>query len=130
MSMNDPISDMLTQIKNGQMAKKATVTLPFSKVKWAILTVLQEEGYIISMEKVVSDKPSVTIHLKYFNEKPVIAYLKRTSRPGLRIYKKKDELPVVLGGLGIAIISTSSGVMSDKKARKLGQGGEVLCCVA
>jgi small subunit ribosomal protein S8 len=131
MSLHDPIADMLTQIRNGQMAKKETVTVPCSKGKVAILQVLKEEGYILSFQKVAEeDKLKLVIHLKYFENKPVIEKIKRVSRPGLRIYKKKDELPRVMGGLGIAILSTSQGVMSDKKARSLGQGGEVLCVVA
>ena len=131
MSLHDPIADMLTQIRNGQMAKKETVTVPSSKSKVAILEVLEEEGYILAFQKIEeADKPKLVVHLKYFENKPVIEQLKRVSRPGLRIYKKKDELPKVMGGLGIAILSTSQGVMSDKKARSLGQGGEVLCIVA
>lgn len=131
MSLHDPIADMLTQIRNGQMAKKETVTVPSSKSKVAILEVLEEEGYILAFQKIEEeDKPKLVVHLKYFENKPVIEKIKRVSRPGLRIYKKKDELPRVMGGLGIAILSTSQGVMSDKKARSLGQGGEVLCVVA
>ena len=130
MSLQDPISDMLTQIRNGQMVNKEVVTTPASKTKIAILNVLEEEGYILGYNLVEGDKPLIDINLKYFNQKPVIQKIRRISRPGLRIYKGKDELPKVLGGLGIAIISTSGGVMSDKKARKLSQGGEVLCLVA
>lgn len=130
MSLQDPIADMLTQIRNGQMAKKEAVTFPASKVKLAILRVLEEEGYILSFKKTNDVKPSITVYLKYFNLKPVIEKIRRISRPGLRIYKTKGELPKVMGGLGIAILSTSEGVMTDKKARQCGQGGEVLCVVS
>jgi len=130
MSLQDPIADMLTQIRNGQMANKEAVTVPCSVKKLNILKVLEEEGYIVAFQKIAGDIPKIVIHLKYFKNKPVIEKIKRISRPGLRIYKKKDELPKVMGGLGVAILSTSQGVMSDKKARQLGQGGEVLCVVA
>lgn len=131
MSLQDPIADMLTQIRNGQMAKKASVTLPGSKRKEAILKVLVEEGYILDFQqKIEAKKPVLQVHLKYFKEKPVIDKIRRISKPGLRIYKQKDQLPTVMGGLGIAIVSTSRGVMTDKEARQLGQGGEVLCTVA
>ncbi len=129
MSLQDPIADMLTQIRNGQMANKEKVTVPASKVKVAILKVLEEEGYIEAFEKIAEAKPTLTIRLKYYKDKPVITKLRRVSRPGLRTYKSKDELPKVMGGLGIAILSTSQGVMTDKKARQMGQGGEVLCVV-
>lgn len=131
MSLQDPIADMLTQIRNGQMAKKETVTLPASKKKIAILQVLESEGYILAFQqKKADEKPILIVYLKYFKDKPVIDQLRRISRPGLRVYKRNDELPTVMGGLGIAIVSTSQGVMTDKKARQLGQGGEVLCIVA
>lgn len=130
MSLQDPIADMLTQIRNGQMAKKESVTFPASKVKLAILQVLEEEGYILSFKKMGDLKPLITVYLKYYHHKPVIEKIRRISRPGLRIYKPKDELPKVMGGLGIAILSTSEGVMTDKKARQCGQGGEVLCVVS
>lgn len=131
MSLQDPIADMLTQIRNGQMSNKSEVILPSSKRKIAILKVLEEEGYILGFQTIdEASKPKLRVHLKYYQHKPVIEKLKRVSRPGLRIYKKKDELPKVLGGLGIAVISTPQGVMSDRAARKLGQGGEVLCLVA
>jgi small subunit ribosomal protein S8 len=131
MSMSDPIADMLTQIRNGQMARKPSVTLPCSRNKIDILKVLEEEGYIAAFERDKAKvKPNLTIHLKYHNNKPVIETIRRVSRPGLRVYKRKDELPKVMGGLGIVILSTPQGVMSDKKARQLGQGGEVLCLVA
>ena len=130
MSMSDPIADMLTRIRNAQQANKATVAFPASKQKKAILAVLQEEGYINSFEDGEQDgKPVTTVKLKYFQGKPVISSVKRVSRPGLRIFRGKDELPKVMGGYGIAIISTSRGVMSDRAARAAGQGGEVLCVV-
>lgn len=130
MSLQDPIADMLTQIRNGQMAKKENVTVPASNKKVAILKVLEEEGYITAFQKISGDKPSLVIHLKYFKAQPVIEMIQRVSRPGLRVYKSKDKLPKVKGGLGIAIVSTAQGVMSDKQASHVGQGGEVLCIVA
>jgi small subunit ribosomal protein S8 len=130
MSMTDPIADLLTRIRNGQAASKAQVTMPASKAKKALANVLRSEGYIGDIvEETVDGKPQLTITLKYHDGKPVIDSLKRVSRPGLRIYKAKDELPKVLGGLGVAIVSTSKGVMSDREARALGEGGEVLCTV-
>lgn len=131
MSMTDPIADMLTQIRNAQMRRKHEVIFPASKQKEAILQVLADEGYITGFSIVKHEgKSKLRVELKYFHEKPVIEMIRRVSRPGLRIYKRKDELPKVLGGLGIAIISTPQGVMTDKKAKSLGQGGEVLCLVA
>ncbi|MFC6277330.1 30S ribosomal protein S8 [Psittacicella hinzii] len=130
MSMQDPIADMLTRIRNGQAARKETVTLPSSKLKVAIAKVLKEEGYIESYETTGSVKPELTIKLKYFQGKAVVESIKRVSRPGLRIYKGKDALPTVMGGLGIAIVSTSKGVMTDRLARKEGLGGEIICFVA
>jgi len=131
MSMTDPIADLLTRIRNGQMAKKNSIQIPASGKKEAVLRVLSDEGYL-HYEKTEDEKgmPLLTILLKYFNGKPVIRMLKRVSRPGLRVYKTKDELPKVLGGLGVAIVSTSKGLMTDKKARQAGQGGEVICLVA
>jgi len=131
MSMTDPIADFLTRIRNGQQARKKQVAVPSSKIKEAIAAVLKEEGYI-SEYSVLADgaKKTLTVSLKYFEGKPVIARLERVSRPSLRVYKGKDELPKVLGGLGVAIVSTPSGVVSDRKARATGQGGEVLCIVA
>lgn len=129
MSMNDPISDMLTRIRNGQRANKVSVSMPASKQKAAIAEVLQAEGYIEGFETDGAAKPSLTIGLKYFQGKPVIESIQRVSTPGRRVYKGKDELPSVLGGLGIAIVSTSGGVVSDKQARNKGQGGEVICTV-
>lgn len=131
MSMTDPIADMLTRIRNGQSAEKVEVTMPDSKQKQAIAQVLQDEGYISGFSvQDTEGKPQLTIALKYFEGKPVIASIDRVSRPGLRIYKGKTELPKVMGGMGIAIVSTSSGVMTDRAARAAGQGGEVLCYVA
>ncbi|MDX9988387.1 MULTISPECIES: 30S ribosomal protein S8 [Thiothrix] len=130
MSMSDPIADMLTRIRNGQRANKVNVTFPASRQKKAILAVLEEEGYIAGFEAGEAEgKPVTTVKLKYFQGKPVISSVKRVSRPGLRIFRGKDELPKVMGGYGIAIISTSRGVMSDRAARAAGQGGEVLCVV-
>ncbi len=129
--MTDPIADMLTRIRNAQSAGKASVTMPASKLKQAIASVLQEEGYITGTEvDAAGGKPEMTVTLKYYEGKPVIDNIKRISRPGLRIYKNKDELPKVQNGLGVAIISTSKGVMSDRSARSSGEGGEVLCYVS
>lgn len=131
MSMSDPIADMLTRIRNGQMASKAQVSFPASKQKAAILRVLQDEGYIAGFDttEVEGNKHVTTVKLKYFQGKPVISKLKRVSRPGLRIFRSKDALPKVMGGYGVAIVSTSKGVMSDRAARAAGQGGEVICTV-
>lgn len=131
MSMTDPIADLLTRLRNGQTASKAEVSMPSSKVKVEIAKVLQEEGYVES--HAVSDvegKPTLTIKLRYYQGKPVIDKIKRVSRPGLRIFKGKGELPRVNGGLGIAIVSTSKGVMTDQAARSAGEGGEVICTVS
>ncbi len=131
MSMSDPIADMLTRIRNAQQVNKTSASLPSSKQKVAIAKVLEEEGYINGFEVSDADVGKILrVDLKYFQGKPVIEMIKRVSRPGLRIFKNKDELPKVLGGLGVSIISTSSGVMSDRRARANGQGGEVLCYVA
>jgi len=128
--MTDPIADLLTRIRNGQAASKAQVTMPASKAKKALADVLKSEGYVGDIvEESVGGKPQLTITLKYHEGRPVIDSIKRVSRPGLRIYRGKDELPKVLGGLGVAIVSTSKGVMSDREARALGEGGEVLCTV-
>lgn len=130
MSMTDPIADLLTRIRNGQAASKAQVSMPASKAKKAVANVLKSEGYVADVaEQTVDGKPQLVVTLKYHDGKPVIDSLQRVSRPGLRIYKAKDELPKVLGGLGVAIVSTSKGVMSDREARALGEGGEVLCTV-
>ena len=131
MSMTDPIADLLTRIRNGQSSGKTEVNVPASKVKLAIAKVLKEEGYIEDFAaKQLEGKPMLAVQLKYFQGRPVIDRLERVSRPGLRVYKGKDELPAVLGGLGIAIVSTSQGVMSDRQARAAGHGGEVLCIVS
>jgi len=131
MSMSDPIADMLTRIRNGQSARKVSVSMPASKPKAAVAKVLKDEGYILaySVEGEGAEK-QLTVDLKYFNGAPVIETIKRSSKPGLRIYRGKDSLPKVLGGLGVAIVSTSAGVMSDRQARAKGIGGEVICVVA
>ena len=131
MSMTDPIADMLTRIRNAQMVERAVVAMPSSKVKIAIAKVLKDEGYIDGF-KVTSEeaKPQLEIALKYYAGRPVIEKIERVSKPGLRIYKQKDDIPKVMNGLGIAIVSTSQGVMTDRKARATGVGGEVLCIVA
>lgn len=131
MSMSDPIADMLTRIRNAQQVKKNSVAMPSSKVKVAIATVLKDEGYIDSFNVTEADgKAELNVGLKYYAGRPVIERLERVSRPGLRIYKGRDELPSVMNGLGVAIISTSKGVMTDRKARATGVGGEVICYVA
>ena len=128
MSMQDPLADMLTRIRNAQMAGKASVSMPSSKLKQAVAAVLLEEGYIAG-HRVEQDgaKSDLVVDLKYFQGKPVIAEIQRASRPGLRAYAGKDELPQVRAGLGVAIVSTSKGVMTDRAARSAGVGGEVLC---
>ncbi len=130
MSMQDPISDMLTRIRNAQSAAKAAVRMPLSKQKVAIARLLKKEGYIEDYELCHEDNKSLIVRLKYHNGKPVIEMLKRVSRPGLRIYKSASDLPEVHGGLGVAFISTSKGLMSDKVARSEGVGGEVVLYVA
>jgi small subunit ribosomal protein S8 len=129
--MSDPIADMLTRIRNGQIRGKVTITMPSSKLKRSVADLLKEEGYLadVSVEE-EGAKPQLVIKLKYYRGKPVIELLKRVSRPGLRIYRGKDDLPQVRGGLGVAIVSTSKGLMSDRAARKAGFGGEVLAYVA
>ncbi|MEQ9463322.1 MAG: 30S ribosomal protein S8 [Haliea sp.] len=130
MSMQDPLSDMLTRIRNAQMAGKARVEMPGSKLKAAVAEVLKQEGYIADFAAAnEAGKPRLSIDLKYYQGKPVIAEIDRISRPGLRSYAAKDELPTVRGGLGVAIVSTSKGVMTDRAARAAGVGGEVLCTV-
>jgi len=129
MSMQDPLADMLTRIRNAQMAEKSMVVMPSSKLKVAVAEVLKNEGYIVEYKIEGAIKPVLSIELKYFAGKPVIAEIKRVSRPSLRQYRSQNELPKVRGGLGISIISTNKGVMADKEARKLGVGGEVLCTV-
>jgi len=131
MSMTDPISDFLTRIRNGQAAAHPDVSLPSSKVKLALAQVLKDEGYIEDFSTAVDDgKTTLRLQLKYYRGKPVIDRIERVSRPGLRVYKGKDELPSILGGLGVAIVSTSKGVMTDKQARAAGHGGEVLCIIS
>jgi small subunit ribosomal protein S8 len=131
MSMTDPIADMFTRIRNAQMIGHTDVSMPASKVKAEIARVLKDEGYIEDFARSeVEGKPTLSIALKYHEGRPVIDRLDRVSRPGLRVYKRNDELPKVLGGLGVAIISTSQGVMSDRAARAAGQGGEVIGVVA
>ncbi len=130
MSMQDPIADMFTRIRNGQMASKVAVSMPSSKVRVAIAKVLEAEGYVVSSSVTEGVKPVLEVTLKYFEGKKVIDTIERVSRPGLRIYKKKDELPKVMGGLGVAIVSTSKGVMTDRAARKAGMGGEIIGYVA
>jgi len=131
MSMNDPIADLLTRVRNGQSARKVSVTMPSSKQKIAIAEVLKDEGYVkaFSVEE-KGAKPELTIELRYYEGKPVIENIKRVSRPGLRTYKASDDLPKVIGGLGIAIITTSKGLMTDRAARKAGLGGEIICYVS
>ena len=130
MSMSDPIADLLTRIRNGQSANKADVSMPSSKVKADIAGVLKESGYVGDCAvSEVDGKPVLNIQLRYFQGKPVIESIQRVSRPGLRIFKGKNELPKVNGGLGIAIVSTSKGVMTDQAARAAGEGGEVICTV-
>ena len=126
MSMSDPIADMFTRIRNGQSAAKVAVAMPSSKLKVAIANLLKEEGYISDFSVSADVKPQLDVVLKYFEGKEVIETIKRVSRPGLRIYKSSNELPKVLAGMGIAIISTSKGLMTDRAARNAGIGGEVL----
>ena len=130
MSMQDPIADMLTRIRNGQAANTVAISMPSSKLKVAIANVLAAEGYIESVKVLEGVKPELEITLKYFQGKPVVESIQRVSRPGLRIYKRKDELPKVMGGLGVAVVSTSKGVMTDRAARQAGLGGEIICYVA
>jgi small subunit ribosomal protein S8 len=131
MPMTDPIADMLTRIRNAQRSEKQTTLIPASKLKSAIAQVLKDEGYIEGFALRENEgKPQLEISLKYYAGKPVIEKIERVSRPGLRIYRQKDEMPKVMNGLGVAIVSTSRGVMTDRKARGLGVGGEVLCIVA
>ena len=130
MSMTDPIADMLTRIRNAQTARKPSVTLPSSKQKLAVAKVLEQEGYLASVtSENVDGKDVMTLELKYYQDKPVIERIERVSRPGLRIFKRVDQLPVVQGGLGVAIVSTSQGVMTNVQAKAKGHGGEVLCIV-
>jgi len=131
MSMSDPVADMLTRIRNAQMVDKVNVEVPSSKLKVAIAQVLKEEGYIESFR--IADregKPTLVIELKYYAGRPVIERIERVSRPGLRVYKGRHDIPSVMNGLGVAIVTTPKGVMTDRKARQTGVGGEVLCFVA
>jgi small subunit ribosomal protein S8 len=131
MSMNDPIADLLTRIRNGQSAGKPEVSAQSSRVKEAIVRVLKDEGYVADYAvRKDGARSTLVVALKYHQGKPVIERLERVSRPGLRAYRPKDKLPKVLGGLGVAIVSTPAGVMTDREARRVGQGGEVLCVVA
>lgn len=130
MSMTDPISDMLTRVRNGQSAGKVEVTMPSSRLKVNIARVLKEEGYIEDYRVLSDAKPMLVVCLKYYEGRPVIEEIRRASRPGLRMYRGKGGLPKIRGGLGIAVISTSRGVMTDKAAKAIGEGGEVLCYVA
>jgi small subunit ribosomal protein S8 len=128
--MTDPIADMLTRIRNAQTARQPSVTLPSSKQKLAVAKVLEQEGYLASVKtENVEGKDVLTLELKYYQDKPVIERIERVSRPGLRIFKRVDQLPVVQGGLGVAIVSTSQGVMTNVQAKAQGHGGEVLCIV-
>jgi small subunit ribosomal protein S8 len=129
--MTDPIADMLTRIRNGQKARMVNVQMPASKIKVAIASVLKDEGYVTDFSvEGEGAAQTLTVELKYFEGAPVIERIQRSSRPGLRVYRGKEELPKVLGGLGVAIVSTSAGVMSDRQAREKGIGGEVLCIVS
>jgi small subunit ribosomal protein S8 len=131
MSMTDPVADMLTRIRNAQMAEKLSVSMPASKLKVAIAKVLKDEGYIDDFAvRENGAKPELDVALKYYAGRPVIERIERVSKPGLRVYKGKDDLPKVMNGLGVAIVSTPKGVMTDRKARAGNMGGEVLCIVA
>ncbi|NMP17130.1 30S ribosomal protein S8 [Thalassotalea sp. HSM 43] len=130
MMMTDPIADMFTRIRNGQSATKVAVTMPSSKLKVAIANLLKEEGYINDFNVMDGKKPELSVTLKYFEGKEVIETIKRVSRPGLRVYKGSNDLPQVLAGLGIAIVSTSKGLMTDRAARNAGLGGEIIGIVA
>ena len=131
MSMTDPIADMLTRIRNGQKARKVSVAMPSSTAKISVAKVLKDEGYITDYSTSTEGvKSELSVELKYYEGAPVIESIQRYSKPGLRVYRGKDEIPKVLGGLGVAIVSTSAGVMSDRQAREQGIGGEVLCVVS
>ncbi|MCS2610324.1 30S ribosomal protein S8 [Halomonas dongshanensis] len=129
MSMQDTLADMFTRLRNAQMATKETVTMPSSKLKVEVARVLKEEGYVADYSVAEGTKPELTVTLKYFEGKPVIDHIQRVSKPSLRQYKGKDDLPKVADGLGIAIVTTSKGVMTDRAARQAGVGGEVICTV-
>jgi small subunit ribosomal protein S8 len=129
--MTDPIADMLTRIRNGQAADKASIAMPSSKLKMAIAQVLEAEGYIAGFEELANgSKRQLRIQLKYFQGRGVIEHIERVSKPGLRVYRSKNDVPTVVGGLGVSIVSTSQGVMTDRAARAAGHGGEVLCVVS
>ncbi len=132
MSMSDPIADLLTRVRNAQLAGKASVKIPGSTRKQAVCQVLVDEGYVasFSVEALENNKSEITVTLKYFEGSPVISKIKRVSRPGLRIYRGAGDIPSVLNGLGVAIVSTSKGVVSDRKAREMGEGGEVIAYVS
>lgn len=130
MSIQDPISDLLIQIKNGQQSKKKTIELYSCNLKVSIIKIMKQEGYIKNYEIKKNTKKKIIIFLKYFKKKPVIEYIKRVSKPSLRVYKKKHEIPKVMDGFGVAIISTSKGIMTDKEARKKNIGGEIICYIA
>ncbi len=129
MSMQDPLADMIARIRNAQLAHLASTSMPSSKIKVSVAEVLKSEGYIENFSVSVGSKPELTVELKYYQGKPVIDGIKRVSRPGLRNYRGKDELPTVANNLGVAIVSTSQGVMTDRAARKANVGGEILCTV-
>ena len=128
--MQDTIADMLTRIRNAQMAHKEAVSMPSSKIKIAITEILKDEGYIEEYKVIGEVKPELQIKLKYYSGKPVIEKIERISRPGLRVYRRYDQLPTVMNGLGVAIISTTKGIVTDRKARSLQIGGEIICTVA
>jgi small subunit ribosomal protein S8 len=130
MSMQDPVADMLTRIRNGQSANKYSVKMPLSRFKKSIIKLLKQEGYIKDYKIIGDSKLELEVILKYFQGKSVVEMIQRVSRPSLRIYKNKNNLPKVMSGLGIAVISTSQGVMTDRKARQVGLGGEIICYVA
>ncbi|GAB6048942.1 30S ribosomal protein S8 [Methyloparacoccus murrellii] len=131
MSITDPLADLLTRVRNGQAANKTFVSMPSSKLKASVCQVLKEEGYIEDFNvEAIGSKPVLTVTLKYFQGSPVIESIQRISKPGRRVYKSADDLPKVLGGFGVAIISTSKGVMTDKSAREGRHGGEILCTVS
>ncbi len=131
MTMTDPLSDLLTRVRNGQRASKASVTMPSSKLKSSVCSLLKQEGYIEDYKvEAEGAKSKLTVHLKYYKGLPVIESIQRVSKPGRRVYKSANDLPSVLGGFGVAVISTSKGLMTDKDARQSGQGGEVLCTVS
>jgi small subunit ribosomal protein S8 len=131
MSMTDPIADLLTRVRNGQKARKVSVSMPYSAVKLAVAKVLKDEGYVAGYEESGEGaEKQLSIELKYYEGTPVIENVQRVSKPGLRVYRGKEDLPKVLGGLGVAIVSTSAGVMSDRQAREQGIGGEVICIVS